>query len=380
MVLSSSARVISAFNGHPTLTRQEIQDVTGLSRVTVSQVVQELLDEKILIEADLLPSNGGRKANALAVNPKHGFVGICYFSATALTVAVTDLAGEIKEKRRDMNLIEEGPKKALPKATEWLQEALKGIPKSKLLGIVIGVPGPVEHKTGSVINPPIMRGWDGVNIQEHFKNTFKVPVFLENDVNLMVIAEHRLVYPEIENLIFVKMSTGIGSGLIIDGRLYRGSQGSAGDIGHVQLDALKGLPCRCGHHDCVESFSSGWALIEKLKGLGYDVKTVSDLVTLTRTGDVEVTRLLNEAAGYIGHAVADAVNLLNPTKVVIQGRIAEASDRVLATIKEVVYQRASALASKNLEIVPSKLDEDRGVNGAAQLGIEEFFFSNRSNA
>jgi predicted NBD/HSP70 family sugar kinase len=380
MVLSSSARVISAFEGHPFLTRQELQDSTGLSRVTISQVVQDLLDEKVLVEADQLPSNGGRKANALAINPSHGFIGICYFSATALTVAVSDLSGEIKNKRREISLIEEGPEKALPNATEWLQDALKGIPKSKLLGIVVGVPGPVEHKTGVVINPPIMRGWDGVNIREHFAKNFKVPVFLENDVNLMVIAEHRLIYPEIENLIFVKMSTGIGSGLIIDGRLYRGSQGSAGDIGHVQLDALKGLPCRCGHHDCVESFSSGWALIEKLKSMGHKIQTVSDLVSLARKGDAEVTRLLTEAASYIGHAIADAVNLLNPTKVVIQGRIAEASDRVLATIKEVVYQRASALASKNLEIVPSKLDEDRGVYGAAQLGITEFFFLNRSNA
>lgn len=378
--MSSSARVISAFEGHPFLTRQELQDSTGLSRVTISQVVQDLLDEKVLVEADQLPSNGGRKANALAINPSHGFIGICYFSATALTVAVSDLSGEIKNKRREISLIEEGPEKALPNATEWLQDALKGIPKSKLLGIVVGVPGPVEHKTGVVINPPIMRGWDGVNIREHFAKNFKVPVFLENDVNLMVIAEHRLIYPEIENLIFVKMSTGIGSGLIIDGRLYRGSQGSAGDIGHVQLDALKGLPCRCGHHDCVESFSSGWALIEKLKSMGHKIQTVSDLVSLARKGDAEVTRLLTEAASYIGHAIADAVNLLNPTKVVIQGRIAEASDRVLATIKEVVYQRASALASKNLEIVPSKLDEDRGVYGAAQLGIAEFFFLNRSNA
>ncbi len=378
--MSSSARVISAFEGHPFLTRQELQDSTGLSRVTISQVVQDLLDEKVLVEADQLPSNGGRKANALAINPSHGFIGICYFSATALTVAVSDLSGEIKNKRREISLIEEGPEKALPNATEWLQDALKGIPKSKLLGIVVGVPGPVEHKTGVVINPPIMRGWDGVNIREHFAKNFKVPVFLENDVNLMVIAEHRLIYPEIENLIFVKMSTGIGSGLIIDGRLYRGSQGSAGDIGHVQLDALKGLPCRCGHHDCVESFSSGWALIEKLKSMGHKIQTVSDLVSLARKGDAEVTRLLTEAASYIGHAIADAVNLLNPTKVVIQGRIAEASDRVLATIKEVVYQRASALASKNLEIVPSKLDEDRGVYGAAQLGITEFFFLNRSNA
>ena len=379
MAESSSSRVILAFRGHPFLTRQEIQDSTGLSRVTVSQVVQELLDGKVLTEADQLPSNGGRKANSLAINPNYGFIGICYFSATTMTIAISDLSGQIKNKRREINLIEEGPKVALPNATEWLQEALKGITKSKLLGIVVGVPGPVEHQSGVVINPPIMRGWDGINIREHFFQTFKVPVFLENDVNLMVIAEHRLIYPDIDNLILIKMSTGIGSGLIIDGRLYRGSQGSAGDIGHIQLDALKGLPCRCGHHDCVESFSSGWALVEKLKGMGYKVKTVSDLVSLARKGDVEVTRLLNEAASYIGHAIADSVNLFNPSKVIIQGRISEASDRVLATIKEVVYQRASALASKNLEIVGSKLDEDRGINGAAQLGIEEFFFLNRSN-
>lgn len=375
--MSSSARVISSFLGLSTLTRQEIQAKTSLSRVTVSQVVQELIDHKILIEADQLPSNGGRKPNALTVNPDYGYIGICYFSATALTVAVSDLSGVIKNERREFNMIEEGPAKALPRSSEWLLEALKGIPKSKLLGIVVGVPGPVEHKTGVVINPPIMRGWDGVNISAHFNDIFDVPVFLENDVNLMVIAEHRLIYPDVDNLIFVKMSTGIGSGLIIDGRLYRGSQGSAGDIGHVQLDALKGLPCRCGHHDCVESFSSGWALIEKLKGMGYKVKTVSDLVSAARKGNAEITRILNEAAGYIGHAIADAVNLLNPSKVVIQGRISESSDRVLATIKEVVYQRASALASKNLEIVSSKLDENRGIYGAAQLGIEEFFFSDR---
>ena len=375
--MSSSARVISSFLGFRTLTRQEIQAKTSLSRVTVSQVVQELIDHKILIEADQLPSNGGRKPNALTVNPDCGYIGICYFSATALTVAVSDLSGVIKNERREFNMIEEGPAKALPRSSEWLLEALKGIPKSKLLGIVVGVPGPVEHKTGVVINPPIMRGWDGVNISAHFNDIFDVPVFLENDVNLMVIAEHRLIYPDVDNLIFVKMSTGIGSGLIIDGRLYRGSQGSAGDIGHVQLDALKGLPCRCGHHDCVESFSSGWALIEKLKGMGYKVKTVSDLVSAARKGNAEITRILNEAAGYIGHAIADAVNLLNPSKVVIQGRISESSDRVLATIKEVVYQRASALASKNLEIVSSKLDENRGIYGAAQLGIEEFFFSDR---
>ena len=378
MLSPSAKRIIGAFRLAPSQTRQDLIDSTGLSRVTISQSVQELLDAGLVIEADALPSNGGRKASALAINPDFGFIGISYFSATSLTVAVSNLSGEIKKLITIEVQIGDGPDNALPQALEALSEVLKGVAKSKILGIVIGVPGPVEHQSGSVISPPIMRGWDGINIAEKFYTKFKVPAYLENDVNLMAVAEHRLVYPEIDNLILVKMSTGIGSGLIINKKLFRGSQGSAGDIGHIQIDALRGLPCRCGNNDCVESFSSGWALVEKLKKNNKSIKSAADIVTLARQGDAEITRLLTEAAGYIGHAIADAVNLINPSKIIIQGRLVEASDRVLATIKEVVYQRAAALATKNLEIVPSKLDKNRGVFGAAQLGIEEFFFLNRS--
>ena len=376
----SADRVICSFQGVNFLTRQEIQALTGLSRVTVSQSVQELLADGVLVEANSLPSSGGRKASSLAINPSHGFIAIAYFSATSLSIAVANLAGEIIKIKTAEVKIELGPEIALPLAVDSLTELLKGISKSKLLGIVIGVPGPVDHLNGTVINPPIMKGWDGINIVNFFERKFKVKVFLENEVNLMAIAEHRMIYPEIENLLLVKMSTGIGSGLIINNKLFRGAQGSAGDIGHIQIDALKDLPCRCGHYACVESFSSGWALIEKLKKSKRNVESTADIVTFARQGDAEITRLLTEAAGYIGHAIADAVNLINPSKIIIQGRLVEASDRVLATIKEVVYQRAAALATRNLEIVPSKLDNNRGVIGAAQLGIEEFFYLNRSNA
>ena len=147
----------------------------------------------------------------------------------------------------------------------------------------------------------------------------------------------------------------------------------------MQLDALKGLPCRCGHTDCVESFASGWALTEKLNVLGYKVKDTSDIAELCRKGDSKVLRLVTEASSYIGHAVADAVNLLNPSKVVIVGRLVEATDLVLATVKEVVYQRAGALATKNLEIVGSELGDDLALLGSAQLGLDRFFFLDTHN-
>lgn len=372
----SRNEIIGSFQGNPHLTRLEIQEKTGFSRVTISQNIQNLISTGLLVPSNQLPSNGGRKATSLSLNPTGGFVGICYFSATSLTVAIANLVGEITDSLHQEINISDGPNENLPLATQWLSDLFKKIPKSKRLGVLIGVPGPVAHESGRVVSPPIMQGWDSINISGHFEKAFGIPAYLENDVNLMTLAEHRLVYPDVDNLLLVKLGTGIGSGIIIGGRLHRGAEGSAGDIGHVQLDALKGSLCRCGHNECVESFAGGWALVGKVKELGYSVDCLRDIANIARQGDVTILRLLTEASSYVGHAIALAVNLLNPSKVVVVGRTVDASDRILAVIKEVVYQRAAALATKNLEIVPSRLPVERGLLGAAQLGLDKFFFEN----
>ena len=375
----SERELVHCFRGRPQLTRAEIQELTGFSRVTISQGIQTLLNRKIILETDGDASHGGRKASYLSLNENLGFIGIVYFSATSMSIAVANLKGEIQNSVTTKILIEEGPKKILPESIVQIKEILKAIPKAKRLGIVVGVPGPVSHTLGKVVSPPIMRGWDGINFQKEFTDALGIPTYLENDANLLAFAEHRLVYPEIDNMLLVKVATGIGSGMILNGQLHRGSSGSAGDIGHMQLDALKGLPCRCGHTDCVESFASGWALTEKLNVLGYKVKDTSDIAELCRKGDSKILRLVTEASSYIGHAVADAVNLLNPSKVVIVGRLVEATDLVLATVKEVVYQRAGALATKNLEIVGSELGDDLALLGSAQLGLDRFFYLDTRN-
>ena len=350
--------------------------MTGYSRVTISQVVQELIAKKFLIEINGELSQGGRKASYLSLNKDAGFIGITYFSATSISVALANLKGEIIKSKKTIADISDGPKLILPKALNTLINMLNEVPKNNRLGVVVGVPGPVSHSLGKVVNPPIMRGWDKINFQQEFGNVTGLPVYLENDTNLLAFAEHRLIYPEIKNMILIKIATGIGGGLIINGQLLRGDAGSAGDIGHVQLDALKGLPCRCGHVDCVESFSSGWALAERINEMGYKVKDTSDIAELCRNGDTQILLLIKEASTYIGHAVADAVSLLNPSKVVVVGRLVEATDIVLATIKEVVYQRSGALATKNLEILQSRLGENIALQGSAQLGLDKFFFEN----
>ena len=370
----SERESILCFRGRSHLTRSELATLTGLSRVTVSQTIQALLNQNILIENEGNSSDGGRKASFLSLNESAGFVGIVYFSATLMQVAISNLRGEIRESVTTKISIEDGPKNILSESIKQITTMLQSIPRTKQLGIVIGVPGPVSQNAGKVVSPPIMQGWDKVNFKEYFQKALGLPVCLENDANLLTIAESRLIYPNIDNLLLVKIATGIGSGMVLNGRLHRGSEGSAGDLGHMQLDALKGLPCRCGHTDCVESFASGWALTEKINTMGYSVKDTADIAELCRQGESKILHLITEASSYIGHAVADAVNLLNPSKVIIVGRLVEASDLVIATIKEAVYQRAGALATKNLEIVESKLGDEAALLGSAQLGLDTFFY------
>lgn len=375
----SDQAVIRCFRDQGELTRSNIQEITGLSRVTVSQRVQKLLAEKILIEADSVASSGGRKATVLSINPNGGFIGIVDFAATTFSIALSNLRGEVIQNTTNRIDISDGPKKTLPEAIKAITELYTSVPKSKRLGIVVGVPGPVDHSHGRVVSPPIMQGWDGIDFIETFQSALSTPVYLENDANLIAFAEWKLIYPDAQDLLVVKLGTGIGSGLIINKQLHHGAAGAAGDLGHIQLDALKGSLCRCGHTDCVESFSGGWALVEKLNQMGYKVKNTTDIAELSRKGDAKIIRLLTEASGYIGHAIADAVNLLNPSKVIIEGRLVNATDLVLATIKEVVYQRAGALATKNLDIVQAKLGTDCAVLGAAQLGVDKFFYKIAEN-
>ena len=372
--LSSETSLIRCFRDNPRLTRAEIQEVTGLSRVTLSQRIQKLLNERVLLEAHATVSSGGRKATVLTLNPNGGFIGIVDFAATTFSIALANLHGDVIQNTTARIDIGEGPEKLLPEAIRQIKEIYSSVPKSKRLGVVVGVPGPVDHIRGKVVSPPIMQGWDSIDFIQVFEKELLTPIYLENDANLIAFAEWKLVYPEVRDMIVVKLGTGIGSGIILNKRLHRGADGAAGDIGHVQLDALKGSLCRCGHTDCVESFSGGWALAEKINGMGYKVRDTTDIAELCRKGDAKIIRLLTEASGYIGHAIADAVNLLNPSKVVIEGRIVNATDLVLATIKEVVYQRAGALATKKLDIVPAQLGTDSAVLGAGQLGVDRFFY------
>jgi len=238
--------------------------------------------------------------------------------------------------------------------------------------IGIGVPGPVEFAAGRAVNPPIMPGWDGYPIRERFFDHYGVPVLVDNDVNIMALGEHWVLSPSPNDLLFVKVGTGIGSGLILGGRLHRGAQGAAGDIGHVQV-TRDGAVCRCGNQGCLEAVAGGRALAQVLSEAGLDASTSRDVVSLAKSGNAVASQAVREAGRLLGRVLASMVNILNPDTIIVGGDVAEAGEQLLAGVREVVYKRSTALATSRLQVLPSSLGDRAGITGAAAMVIEHVF-------
>ena len=299
--------------------------------------------------------------------------------ATHSRVAVTDLAGKPLAERTDDLDIALGPERVL----DWLQEQFDqllieaGRTDADVAGVGIGLPGPVEFATGRPVNPPIMPGWDGVRVPARFVERYRVPVLVDNDVNIMAMGEHWARWRDVSDLMFIKVGTGVGSGIVAGGRIHRGAQGAAGDLGHIQVPDRPDAPCRCGNLGCVEAIAGGDALARDLRAIGLEARNGRDVVALVRAGNAEASRLVREAGRVLGEVLAASVNLLNPAVVVIGGDIVKAHEQLMAGIREVVYQRSLPLATRHLEIVRSALDDRAGITGAAALAIEHVLAPSR---
>ena len=353
-------------------TRAELAEATGLARSTVSARVAELLARRYVVEVGEAPSSGGRPAVVLAFNAAAGAVLAADLGATHSRLAVTDFAGTPLVERSVELDITTGPEVVFDwlgkRFAELLAEA--GVAQRDVRGMGIGLPGPVEHATGRPVNPPLMPGWDGVRVGDRMSDRFRIPVLVDNDVNIMAVGEHWSRWRRVDDLLFVKVATGIGGGIIAGGRLHRGGQGGAGDLGHVQVPDEPEALCRCGNLGCVEAVASGSAVARQLRERGKEARTSRDVVRLVRSGDADAAQLVRQAGRVLGEVIATAVNLLDPSVVVIGGDIAAAHEFLLAGIREVVYRRSLPLATRHLEIVRSSLGDRAGITGAAAMVIE----------
>ena len=369
----SPGEVLKLIRAGEARTRNEVMGVTGLSRSTVMQRLGILRRAGLLLEEpDGGGSTGGRRPAALAFNERVGVVLAADLGAAHGRLAVCDLAGAALAEREEPIRIADGPKPVL----EWVCASFEGLlgeaatGPEDVLAVGIGVPGPVEVALGRPETPPIMPGWDGYPVADALGERFGAPVLLERDVNAMALGEHRRHWHELAHVVFVKVATGIGAGLISHGELLRGNHGRAGDIGHIRAVTPSEVMCTCGNRGCVGALASGSAVMRQLREVGIEVASIADVVELVNAGDAVAVHHTREAGRLLGAALAAVVSVVAPSAIVVGGEMAEASGPLLAGIRESVYQRSSPHATRDLRILTSRLGRRAGVVGATTLALE----------
>ncbi|GAA2914339.1 glucokinase [Microbacterium keratanolyticum] len=363
-------------------TKAELAAMTGLARSTVALRIDALVASGLLHPAGEAVSTGGRPPARIAFNTEAGVVLALDLGATHGTAAVADLSGRILDARTRAIDIADGPERVLDSILTDGAELLADLitPQRPLLGVGVGVPGPVEHSTGRPTNPPIMPGWDRFDVPSYVQRTHAVPVLVDNDVNILALGEHALRWSDVDDLLFVKVSTGIGAGIIAGGQLQRGAQGSAGDMGHVHVPYRQDSGRDPADDRDLEALASGPAIAAVLRDQGYDTHRSADVIELVRAGDQAAITATRQAGRDVGEVLATMVNMLNPSTIVIGGSIARAGEHLLAGVREVVYRRSIPLATQHLAIVQSQGGERAAVFGAAIMVANEILSPARVDA
>lgn len=350
-------------------TRAQLADASGLARSTIASRIDTLLRLGLVAPYGDAVSTGGRPPSLLALNPSARVVVGVDVGASHVSVALVDLAGTVlAEIRTDLD-VAEGPEVVLGWAETAIGELLTQQQRdpAEILAIGVGLPGPVEHETGRAINPPIMPGWDRYDVPAHVRRAYDVPVLIDNDVNIMALGERQAHLPDVDDLVYIKVSTGIGAGMVSGGQLQRGAQGTAGDLGHVRLARADDVTCRCGNQGCLEAVAAGPALARALREHDLDAPDGRAVVGLVRDGEPLAVQAVRQAGRDLGEVLAVLVNLVNPGAIVIGGDLAEAGESLLAGIRETVYQRSLPLATEHLQIRTSQAGERAAILGAAAL-------------
>jgi predicted NBD/HSP70 family sugar kinase len=354
-------------------TRADLRDTTGLSRSTVAQRLDALWAAGLLRSAGTGEPSGGRPPSRLEFNDGHGTVLAADLGATHGRLAVFDLAGRALAESVSPLRIADGPERVLGWLVEEFTRLLDhgGRPGAPVCGIGVGVPGPVEFGAGLVRRPPIMPGWDGHPIAERLRRHWDVPVLVDNDANAMAVGEYVVSHPDCPSLVLVKVATGIGAGLVLDGQVYRGIDGGAGDIGHVRVDSSDRARCMCGATGCLAAFASGKALADRLTAAGVDTPTGQEFVARVRAGVPEAVALAREAGQLVGEVLVTVVCLVNPQVLVLAGPLADT--QFVTGVREVLYQRALPRATRNLQVTTSGSGERAAVLGLHAMVVDTVY-------
>ncbi len=366
--------------------RHGMAERLGFSRSKANALIAGLVDQGLLAEAGLQRSSGGRRAENLQISGSLGVLVGVDIGATSLDLAVLGPDLQPLAQHAEPADVGHGPGVVLARVRVLMRELLSrcGLDASKVMGIGIGVPGPVNFQIGQLVNPPLMPAWDGFSIREALREDYAAPVFVDNDVNLMALGELWRLKRTLSNFLVIKVGTGIGCGIVCHGEVYRGAAGSAGDVGHICVDQ-EGPRCHCGNVGCVEMMAAGPAiarmavhaaeagesamLAERLRAQGR--LDALDVAHAGRAGDAAANAIIQRAGSLLGQMLASVVNFFNPSHVFIGGGITHIGPLFLAAVRQSVYQRSLALSTRHLEIQYTPLGAQAGLIGAGVLAMQE---------
>jgi len=399
---SSAGHLLRLIRSGEATTRGELQRVTGLSRSTVGHRLDRLFRAGWIREGATVPAGspaGGRPAGLLEFDGTHAAVLAVDLETRYARAAVLDLAGTVLAEDTGPLAVEDGPEEVIGRLVRRFPPLLERarVAPGDVCGIGLSVPGPVDWETGRVVQPPILPGWDGYPIPERMRQAYREhvlgdadargtgagdgegPVVLvENDANLMAYAEQRTGYPDCAAFLLVKVSTGIGAGLVVDGRMYRGIDGGAGDIGHIRLHDRPDALCMCGSYGCLAAVASGRALAGQLTAAGVPAASGTEVRDLLAAGRPDAVRLAREAGRRVGEVLVTVVTVVNPGVLMIAGDLAGAP--FVTGVRELLYQRAMPRSTAHLTVVTSRLGDRAGLVGAAAMVVEHLYEPARADA
>jgi glucokinase-like ROK family protein len=384
---ASEAILIDLIRKHGEFSKSDLVKHTNYSRTKITSCINSLVDKNFIVSSDDSEYTGGRRSKKFGLNRNFGLMAGVDIGANSVDLGIADFSNQLLVRYSESASVKDGPIRVLGRVCSLLEKMLQesNLRPEKLFGIGIGVPGPVDYSVGTLVSPLSMPGWDRYPISETVKQWFpNVNVVVDNEVNVMALGElYQGAGKGVDNLIFVKLGTGIGAGIVCGGKIYRGSNGCAGNIGHICVDK-NGPLCHCGNKGCLESVAAdpaiaGRALHAAQAGgspalLNYlkngDALRAEDVGSASREGDTLAIEIIRESGQYIGEVLAGLVNFYNPGKIVIGAGVSNLGNLLLSSIRQTVLRRSLPWATRDLLIVFSEIGPDVGLIGAINLAMD----------